>query len=197
MMRGCRPLTDEEVVLVTDHLRGRHGARNRVFFILGLKSGLRCRELLGLRIQDVWDEGILERIQVRRSTTKGKQCGFSLPLHPIAAASLELYIKDHCASLRLSSPLFRSAKCDPVTGGFRALNRSTAWRILKQAYQKAGLKGNTGCHSMRKTYCQKIYQALGCDLIATQAAMHHTTITSTIRYLSFDNGKVDAAILAI
>ncbi len=190
-------MTEQEVVLVTNCLCGRHGDRNRAFFILGLKSGLRCRELLGLRIQDVWDEGILERIQVRRSTTKGKRYGFSLPMHPLAAASLELYIKNHCANIPVSSPLFRSTKRDPLTGQFRALNRSTVWRLLKAAYRTAGLKGNTGCHSMRKTYCQKVYLALDCDLIATQAAMHHTTITSTLRYLSFDSGKVDAAILSI
>jgi len=49
---------------------------------------------------------------------------------------------------------------------------------------------------MRKTFCQNVYRALDNDLIATQAAMHHASITSTIRYLTFDGERVDAAILA-
>jgi len=77
------------------------------------------------------------------------------------------------------------------------LDRTSAWRILKSAYRAAGLRGKTGCHSTRKTYAQRVYSALGHDLIATQQAMHHSSITSTIQYLSFDEEKVESAILSI
>ena len=69
--------------------------------------------------------------------------------------------------------------------------------MLKRAYGAAGLRGKLGCHSTRKTYAQKVYSALGHDLIATQAAMRHASITSTIQYLSFEEEKVERAILSI
>ena len=193
-MRGCRPFTESEVVRVIQAFSGRFAKRDRTFFLLGLKTGLRCRELLGLRVGDVWNGTVLKRIHVRRSATKGKRTGFSLPLHPLASSSLADFIGTQSLATKLNLPLFPSAK--RKDGKIRSLDRSSAWRILKRAYRVAGLHGNTGCHSMRKTFCQNVYHALENDLIATQAAMHHASITSTIRYLSFDNARVEAAILA-
>ena len=194
-MRGCRPFTDAEIARVLHQFRGRHGRRDRAFFVLGLKTGLRCRELLGLRLSDVWRGRVLDRIAIRREITKGKRCGASLPLHPGAVAVLEDYIGADCGGQPHGAPLFRSAK-RTREGAARALDRSSAWRRLKAAYRAAGVYGNTGTHSLRKTYCQKVYRALGHDLIATGAAMRHSNVSSTIRYLSFDESQVEAAILA-
>lgn len=194
-MRGCRPLTDREIVKVTHSFRGRHAKRDRAFFLLGLKTGLRCRELLGLRLSDLWCEGhVLDRIYVRRAITKGKRTGFALPLHPVAASAVRLYIEEDCVGKGPDTPLFFSAKGQ--AGYLRPLNPSSAWRILKTVFASAGVEGHTGCHSMRKTFCQNVYQALGNDLVATQRAMHHRSITSTVRYLTFDSARVEAAILA-
>jgi integrase len=193
-MRGCRPFSEREIVQITKAFSGRHAKRNRAFFLLGLKTGLRCRELLGLKVGDVWNGKVLTRVHVRRGVTKGKRMGFSLPLHPLAGRALEDYLDSRPISIGATLALFPSAKCNSSSA--QSLNRSSAWRILKYAYRKAGIDGNTGCHSMRKTFCQNVYRALGNDLIATQAAMHHASITSTIRYLSFDNQQVEAAILA-
>jgi len=195
-MRGCRPLTDAEISRVTHAFEGRYARRNRAFFILGVKTGLRCHELLGLKLGDVWRGGrVLDRVYVRRAITKGQRTGFALPLHPLAASTLRSYIKKDCRSRLAGAPLFCSAKSG-LDGDLRPLDRSSAWRILKGVFRRAGAEGNTGCHSMRKTFCKKVYHALGNDLVATQVAMHHRAITSTLRYLSFDSGRVEAAILA-
>jgi integrase len=193
-MRGCRPFSDEEIGRVMDRFQGRHALRDRAFFVLGLKTGLRCRELLGLRIGDVWRGRILDRVEVPRRVTKGKRAGFSLPIHPAARAAVGRYIQARCSKLPPEAPLFWSAK--GTQKGLRALDRSSAWRRLKKAFRAAGVEGNTGTHSLRKTFCSKVYHALQNDLIATQAAMHHRSITSTIRYLSFDAAAVEMAILA-
>ena len=195
-MRGCRPLTDVEITTVHCHLSGRNQLRDRALFTLALKSGLRITSLLSLRIDDVWDGDVLGHFTVRKSTVKGRRAGFSHPMHPVAAAALKEFIEHRCIGLSGSAPLFRSGKGD-AHGDLRSLDRTSAWRILKRAYRTAGLRGKTGCHSTRKSYAQKVYKALGHDLIATQQAMHLSSITSTIQYLSFDEEKVEAAILAI
>jgi len=194
-MRGCRPLTDDEIARVTHQFRGRHAQRDRAFFVLGLKTGLRCSELLGLRICDVWRGRILDRVEVRRQITKGRRAGFSLPLHPVAAAALREYIGTPDPNVSPSAPLFRSAK-KTRSGTARPLDRSSAWRRLKSAFRSAGVEGHVATHSLRKSFCAKVYRALGNDLIATQQALHHRSISSTVRYLSFNAAEVEAAILA-
>jgi integrase len=195
-MRGCRPLTDDEIVAVLSSLSGRNGYRDRALFTLAIKSGLRITCLLSLRIEDVWDGDVLRHFTVRKATVKGKQAGFVHPMHPVAAAALREYIEHRCIGLLGSAPLFRSAKRFP-DGSPRPLDRTSAWRTFKRAYRAAGLRGNVACHSTRKTYAQKVYNALGHDLIATQQAMHHSSVTSTIQYLSFEEEKVERAILSI
>jgi integrase len=194
-VRGCRPLTDDEIARVIRQFRGRHARRDRAFFLTGLKTGLRCRELVGLQIADVWCDRILERIEIRRAITKGKRCGASLPLHAAAAAALDEYIRTRGSNLRPHDPLFVSAK-PRADGSPRSLDRSAAWRRLKKAFEAAAVHGNVGTHSLRKSYCKAIYRALGNDLIATGVAMRHANVTSTIRYLSFDAEQVERAILA-
>ena len=196
IMRGCRPLTDQEIIDVTNTLTGRHQYRDRALFTLGLKSGLRISCLLSLRIEDLYDGAMLKHINIKRSTVKGKRAGFQHPLHPVAAASVQEYIEHRCFGLPGDTPLFRSDKRNPY-GSYRPIGRREAWRLLKRAYKAAGLRGKMACHSTRKTFCQRVYAALKHDLIATQAAMHHSTITSTIQYLSFEEEKLEAAILSI
>ena len=40
-MKGCRPLSDEEITVVSRSFGGTYAARDRALFILGLKSGFR------------------------------------------------------------------------------------------------------------------------------------------------------------
>lgn len=194
IMRGCRPLTPPEIKLVLRHLRGRYADRNRALFTLALKSGLRIGSLLALRIEDVWDGSILPRFYVARRTTKGKVSGFSAPMHPVAAVALETYIRRRCTGLLGTAPLFFSSKRHK---GLRALDRTAAYKSFKKAYARAGLRGKLACHSTRKTFAQRVYSALGHDLLATQRAMQHSSISSTILYLSVDQERVDEAILRV
>src|ERR1700739_3558444 len=120
-MRGCRPLTEREIAKVTQAFLGRHATRDRAFFLLGLKTGLRCRELLGLRLGDVWNGKILDRIYIRRGIPKGKRTGFSIPLHPVAAKALGRFIESRSLGSVLSAPLFPSGKTR--AGTVRTLDR--------------------------------------------------------------------------
>jgi integrase len=56
-MKGCRPLSEAEVALVSRGFSGAHAARDKALFILGVKSGFRISELLSLTVGDVWQHG--------------------------------------------------------------------------------------------------------------------------------------------
>jgi len=50
-MRGCRLRTGREIVKVMQAFHGIYAKRDRAFFLLGLETRLRSRELLGLQSQ--------------------------------------------------------------------------------------------------------------------------------------------------
>ena len=53
-MKGTRPLDNDEIRLVSACFTGAFEARNRSLFLLGVSTGGRISELLGLQIGDVW-----------------------------------------------------------------------------------------------------------------------------------------------
>jgi excisionase family DNA binding protein len=59
------------------------------------------------------------------------------------------------------------------------------------------LRGKVATHSMRKTFADRVYEALGRDIFRTQKALGHRNINSTVQYLSFKEQDIEAAILGM
>jgi integrase len=194
-MKGCRPLTDPEIALLTCSFGGTYALRDRAWFILGLKTGFRIAELLSLQVGDVWQHGqVVQQLTVRRAHMKQKREGRTVPLHPEAKAALAAWL----LALRTQPDVtartyvFRSRK-----GTNRPITPTQAWRILREACATNELTGKLGTHCMRKTFANKVYHQLGFDLIRTKRALGHQQISNTERYLSFAEAEIHAAILAI
>jgi integrase len=194
-MKGCRPLTDQEVALISRSFGGTYAARDRALFIVGIKTGFRIAELLSLRVGDVWQHRrVVDQVTVRRAHMKQKREGRTVPLHPDAKAALAAWLLRlrEQPGVTAHTPVFRSRK-----GGNRAISPTQAWRILREACATNELTGKLGTHCMRKTFAQKVYHQLGYDLIRTKRALGHQQISNTERYLSFAEADIHAAILAI
>jgi integrase len=194
-MKGCRPLTDEEVALVVKSFGGIYAARDKALFLLGVKSGFRISELLSLRVGDVCQAGrLVDRVTVRRQHMKQRREGRTVLLHPEARAALAVWLQQLAADgpLLPSLYVFQSRK-----GLNRPISRIHAWRILQEVYAANELTGKLGTHSLRKTFATRIYDRLGHDLVKTQRALGHRNINSTVHYLSFREEDIDAAILAL
>ena len=196
-MKGCRPLTTEEVDLVSKSFGGMYAKRDTALFLLGVKSGFRISELLSLRLGDVIQRGrIVDRVRVQRRHMKKKTEGRTVLLHPDAKIALAKWVdKLKAANLSPTSRstyLFRSRK-----GRNRPITRVHAWRAIREAYEANEMRGPLGTHSMRKTFANRVYDALEHDLVKTQRALGHKNINSTVQYLSFREEEIDAAILAI
>jgi site-specific recombinase XerD len=189
-MKGCRPLTDAEVARVLERLgQNRHPARDRALFLLGLKTGFRIRELLSLTLADVLQNGrLVDVVSVARRNMKKKREGRSVPLmNEQARAALDAWIAELAAGGRTAPEtyLFRSRE-----GANNALDRRTAWYLLKRAYAACGMTGKLATHTLRKTYAKQMKDALGGDLHALQKAMGHAQISSTMSYIEVDEEKL-------
>lgn len=194
-LKGCRPLSETEVKRMPDCFNGRYAARDRAMFILGVKTGFRISELLSLRIGDVViAEHIAERVTVARRHMKKKTEGRTVILHPEAREALAAWI-DELRQHTDAGPdafVFHSRK-----GANRPISYVQAYRIIKDALRLAGVAGQTGTHSMRKTFADRVYTALEQDLVKTQRALGHRNINSTVSYLGFREEEIDDAILSI
>ncbi|MHB9026936.1 MAG: tyrosine-type recombinase/integrase [Armatimonadota bacterium] len=194
-MRGCRPMTDDEISEVSRSFWGEHARRDKALFLLGVKSGFRISELLSLRLKDVLQAGrIVDRVSVERRNMKKKTEGRTVLLHPEAKSALAEWLQElhDWGYLAADAYVFQSRK-----GHNRSISRIQAYRILKETFDACEMTGKLGTHSMRKSFANKIYDKLGGDLIKTQRALGHRNINSTVQYLSFREEEIDEAILAL
>jgi integrase len=178
-MIGARPLTDQEVKLILSNVKTE---RNRCLITLGIRAGYRISELLSIQVSDCVQYGkIKDFITVNRSNMKGKHSSRTVVLHEEAKKAL---IEMGILSMQPNQKLF------PIT-------RQQAHKILKAAVNKGEIEGKVSTHSLRKSFCKKVYHALKKDLVATQKAMGHKSINSTVSYLSFEQSEIDQAIKGI
>ena len=203
IVKGCRPLTPDEVVLVAAAFGGEYGNRDRALFLLGVKSGFRISELLSLRLADVVRNAkILDHVTVQRRHMKRKAEGRTVVLHPEAAVALEEWINELTASGIITDEafVFQSKR-----GANRPITRVHAWRVLKEAFDANELGGKLGTHSMRKTFADRVYRHFLAQRAGgvpvdpfrmTSKALGHKNINSTDAYLSFLEEDIDQAILA-
>jgi integrase len=130
-MKGCRPLTDQEVALISRSFGGAYAARDRALFILGIKTAVRIAELLSLRVGDVWQHGrVVDQPTVRPAHMKQKREGRTVPVHPDAKTALAawLLVLREQPGVTAQTAVFRSRK-----GGHRPITPVQAWRILREA----------------------------------------------------------------
>jgi len=194
-MAGCRPFTDDEVADILSSFGGTFATRDRSLFLLGVKSGFRISELLSLRIGDVMRNGsIVSSVTVARRNMKKKTAGRTVLLQPEVKAALFAWISelDPKGSRMRDTFLFHSRK-----GGNRPISRQQYRRILGEIYDSLEITGNTGTHSMRKTYARRAYEITGKDLFQTQKLLGHVNINSTVSYLSSTDEEISRLMLMI
>jgi integrase len=192
-MKGCPALTKPQINLALRNLRGRWRWRNRALLILGIRTGLRISELLSLELGQVYQGGqVLPRLYLHRQDSKGKRAGSSIVIHPRAAVALTKWIQSSLGPPQPDHPLFPSQRHPD-----RPLDRHTGWLVLHRAFIAAGVSGICGSHAMRKTYCANVRVALGGDIFRLSKAMRHTSVFTTLAYLSYKQEEIDRAILRV
>lgn len=193
-MRGCRAFTNEEVTAILGAFSGKYAKRDRALFLIGIKSGFRCSEMLSLTVGDILQhDRLVDRVYVRRKNMKGKAQSRSVILHPEAKAALSDWLAEmnHFETVTAKTFLFKSRK-----GNNCPMTREYGFQRLKAVCDSLGIGGRIGVHSLRKTFAGKVYDFLNHDLVKTQRALGHRCVSSTVQYLSFREEEIDAAVLA-
>lgn len=197
-MAGRRPLTDSEERQLLRVLR-RLNPRDAALVATQWLTGFRISECLSLKLGDVLRAGVLvQKIGISPRRLKG---GYGrtrwVPVLPELTRALERFLRWlKCRmELVLDMPLFVSREADP-NGNMRALSRESARRIVHNTFAKAGIldDGRLGTHTLRKTFARQVYQNSGNDIMILKAALGHSDVSVTQKYLEVQEDDVMAAI---
>ncbi len=81
-MKGARPLSNDEILLVSEQFSGTYATRNQSLFMLGVSVGGRISELLALTIGDVWqNHQPVKDLLFEKDIVKGKETARMVPVN--------------------------------------------------------------------------------------------------------------------
>ena len=152
-----------------------HNDRDIMLFTLGINSGLRISDLVGLTVDDV------KPVMELREQKTGKFKRFSL--------SEEVYSLLVEYTKKCKHWLFPSRKGDSH------ITTTQAWRKIKAASEKCGLE-NIGTHSMRKTFGYHAYRK-GVPIAYLMAVFNHSSEAITMRYLGITTEELNTKVYGI
>jgi site-specific recombinase XerD len=194
-MGTTRPLTETEYATLKAALGGRMAKRDRCLVEMMRRGGFRISELLSLRLGDVVEQGqIVPEVAVARRHTKGKRHGYSVVLHAEARAALTDWVSAMIEGGRMTEECYLF----PAMGyANRPMTRQQTWGIIRRAAKSpaAHLPGCVGNHSLRKSFGMDIYERSGRDIRATQEALRHVSLDSTLHYLPVSKERVNRLIM--
>ncbi len=198
-MKGTRSLTNAEIRLVRDSFEGIYKIRNASLFMLGVSIGGRVSELLALKVSDVWqNEQPVTDFQFDGSIVKGKETSRTIPVNSDGRAAIDALITWHknCfGCVDSDTPLFPGRKKDTY-GKIMSVKRQAIHRILKSAFENAGLNGKLATHTLRKTFAQRIYQNCN-DIFVVKEMLGHRNIATTQAYIGVNYIPVQKAVEAM
>ena len=149
--------------------------RDRALLELLYGTGARVSELIDLSIDDVSTLSV--EVPILRLRGKGDKERL-VPVGSHALAALDSYLVRARPILALSgkgsSAVFLNAR-----GG--SLSRQSAWAILQETAQKAGLAGKVSPHTMRHSFATHLLEN-GADVRVVQELLGHASVTTTQIY---------------
>lgn len=169
--------------------------RNKMLFVIGINIGVRASDLRLL----TWDfffeqmpDGSLKfrksySLRPRKTRKAGKHVNlyFNDAVKKIINWYINMYpIED------IHDYVFRSRRGDgPITV-------NGMWRVIKDAAKEAGITFSVGTHSLRKTFCRRIYDNANDKskaLVLLQNILQHSDQITTARYIGIYSDDIEEA----
>ena len=146
--------------------------RDRALFELVYSSGLRCQEVLDLRLRDI-------NLESREVRVKGKGRKVRVvPVGEVALDALERYLRESRSRL-LKDPALDDHVFLSRTG--RPLSSSDVQRRLARYLARAGAPRGTSPHTLRHSFATHLLEG-GADLRVIQEMLGHSSLRTTQVY---------------
>ncbi len=154
--------------------------RDVCLFTFGINTAYRANELLSIKVGDVSDLRAGDRFELWQQKTKKYR---AITLNEAVVSSIDAWLAVHPNPVP-GAALFWSQKTRA------ALGVSAVNHMVKRWCAEAGLKGNYGSHSLRKTwgYHQRIQNKAAVPLL--MEAFGHSTQKQTLDYLGIQAEEI-------
>ena len=128
----------------------------------------------------------------KRLSRAVKRVGRSLSIPMDAKRSQEIidWQRSHFGFVFEENPLFPSRK------GYTPVQRQAMHKILREAFEKAGLNGKLATHTLRKTFAQRLYQQCS-DIYMVKELLGHKNVATTQAYIGINYVSAQDAVEAM
>lgn len=168
--------------------------RYRLMIIIGIYSGMRISEILGLRYSDISDDiiHVVQQYYHGYLTLPKHKSVRDIPLHPLVKTELELHKAWHIKEMQNNG---YTTEYIFTTNQGGMLDYTNVKRSLSRFYKRNGIP-DKGFHTYRATFCTNLCHA-GVPIQTAAALMGHKSIDVTTRFYTFvsDQDKRDAVKL--
>ncbi len=181
-MSEVQPIRDKKKIRDLDtYLIGAkgHGQRDHILWHLGIHTGLRISDIVGLTPNDVLGD--------RRITEQKTDKRRALYANESTKKEVQRYVDKE--GIAPDGWLFPSRRSDGKNGHITALQ---AYRILKDAGKAVGLE-HIGTHTMRKTFGYHYYKKTH-DVATLMRIFNHASQKETLRYIGIETEQIEASL---
>ena len=160
--------------------------RNHLLFVLGTNTGLRCGDLLQLKVKDLDNKSVGNEIYLKESKT-GKTNFFTI--NKEIFKSYQNY-RNKYDQRKPDEFLFQSQK-----GKNKPLSVPYCNNLVKSWTRMINIEGNFGTHSLRKTwgYIQRVVFGVSFEVICKRFS--HSNPSITMKYLGITDKEVSNVML--
>jgi site-specific recombinase XerD len=169
------PIKDLESINKIKKILKQQSQRDFVLFVFGINTGISIRDLLILKVSDVWDgEKIKEFLLIAKNGNRKEK---TIYLNNNVRVALKKYLL--ASDFTDNDFIFKSKYYNaPIT-------RQQAYRIINKAARKVGIEGKIGTHTIRKTFGYHAYRK-GIAISILQSIFGHSCPSETLRYIGID-----------
>ena len=195
LSKQAKVLSKSQIESVRSYLRSnRNGLRNDTMFLLSVKSGLRSKEISGLKWVHILksDSTLDNYINLPNDVSKGGNGGRVIPIHKELKKNLEQLFKLHSMRYRF----------DPLTDSVISTERSPntspqmVTNFFHGLYRKLGMIGCSS-HSGRRTFITEVARKIstvGGSLRDVQYLAGHSSLQTTQRYIEGNSESKEKVI---
>jgi integrase len=188
-MNFVEPIRDrKKIAQIKNLLRGQKRFRDLLLFAVGINTALRISDLLQLQVNHFLDEQgrINQRFWIKeRKRGKRHEIVINTSIQEVLDEYLSAFpdIKE----TKDNFVFFSSTTHDYSN----PIKRGQAWKFITSICREAGLSGNFGTHSLRKTWGYHARMS-GVDLALIMHKLNHESIAYTKRYLGITDDELQA-----
>ena len=198
LAKQAKTLSEKQIKLVLLHLTTtRNSTRNRVIFLLSVKSGFRAKEIASLQWKMLMnsDGQMMNEIHLTNTASKGKSSGRVITIHKELKKSLdELYEQvSNKKSFDVASSYVITTERSNHTSAQAIVNTFQKW------YLELGFIGASS-HSGRRTFITNVAKkisAVGGSMRDVQSLAGHSNLQTTQRYIEVDTQSQQKVIEVI